>query len=99
MLLSPHPCNLVLLQRGYKVRALTRKPEQTKQLFSNHPNLEVGIVVYTHERESTRAAGEASAVPLETQSWFGDRLWGAEQVAIARVRKPWKLTAVYFSLL
>lgn len=30
-----------LLERGYKVRALTRKPEQTKQLFSNHPNLEV----------------------------------------------------------
>uniref|UniRef100_A0A383VWN8 NAD(P)-binding domain-containing protein n=1 Tax=Tetradesmus obliquus TaxID=3088 RepID=A0A383VWN8_TETOB len=30
-----------LLERGYKVRALTRKPDQTKQLFSNHPNLEV----------------------------------------------------------
>jgi hypothetical protein len=33
-----------MLQRGYKVRALTRKPEQTKQLFSNHPNLEVGAM-------------------------------------------------------
>eukprot|EP00775_Hariotina_reticulata_P005921 gene5921-6161_t len=30
-----------LLERGYKVRALSRKPETTKQLFSNHPNLEV----------------------------------------------------------
>eukprot|EP00878_Enallax_costatus_P001844 GHUV01002002.1.p1 GENE.GHUV01002002.1~~GHUV01002002.1.p1 ORF type:complete len:298 (+),score=86.12 GHUV01002002.1:151-1044(+) len=30
-----------LLERGYKVRALTRKPEKTKQLFNNHPNLEV----------------------------------------------------------
>lgn len=29
------------MQRGYKVRALTRKPEKTKELFSNHPNLEV----------------------------------------------------------
>lgn len=29
------------LQRGYKVRALTRKPEKTQQLFNNHPNLEV----------------------------------------------------------
>lgn len=27
-------------QRGFKVRALTRKPEKTQQLF-NHPNLEV----------------------------------------------------------
>jgi hypothetical protein len=35
----------VLLQRGYKVRAITRKPEQTKQLFSNHPNLEVRALV------------------------------------------------------
>lgn len=31
------------LQRGYKVRALTRKPEKTQQLFSNHPNLEVSV--------------------------------------------------------
>jgi uncharacterized protein YbjT (DUF2867 family) len=30
-----------LLERGYKVVALTRKPERTKQLFNNHPNLEV----------------------------------------------------------
>lgn len=25
------------------MRALTRKPEKTKQLFDNHPNLEVGV--------------------------------------------------------
>ncbi|KAF8064552.1 hypothetical protein HT031_003352 [Scenedesmus sp. PABB004] len=30
-----------LLERGYKVRALTRKPDAAKQLFSNHPSLEV----------------------------------------------------------
>lgn len=30
-----------LLERGFKVRALTRKPEKTQQLFNNHPNLEV----------------------------------------------------------
>jgi uncharacterized protein YbjT (DUF2867 family) len=35
----------IIVQRGYKVRALSRKPETTKQLFSNHPNLEVGRVV------------------------------------------------------
>lgn len=32
-----------LLDRGFKVVALTRKPEKTQQLFNNHPNLEVAI--------------------------------------------------------
>jgi len=32
------------LQRGFKVVALTRKPEKTQQLFNNHPNLEVSLI-------------------------------------------------------
>jgi uncharacterized protein YbjT (DUF2867 family) len=36
-------CCCAAVQRGYKVRALTRKPEKTQQLFNNHPNLEVSL--------------------------------------------------------
>jgi uncharacterized protein YbjT (DUF2867 family) len=68
MLLLQYTCNWVLPQRGYKVRALTRKPEQTKQLFSNHPNLEVGVLVYTFN--VVHAAYEAAAVLLKTPAVF-----------------------------
>jgi uncharacterized protein YbjT (DUF2867 family) len=52
------PTASCVLQRGYKVRALTRKPDKTKQLFSNHPNLEVGAALSSSKDESTKHAGE-----------------------------------------
>ena len=36
-----------VVQRGFKVVALTRKPEKTQQLFNNHPNLEVNDYLVT----------------------------------------------------
>jgi hypothetical protein len=39
---------LCLLQRGFKVKAVTRSVDSARKLFGDHPNLQVSSVPTTH---------------------------------------------------